>query len=87
MKKILIYLIRFYQKNISSFRPRSCRFYPTCSTYAIEAIQVHGPVKGLWLGFKRILRCHPGHPGGFDPVPPLANAHPSATADSQERHG
>jgi len=70
MKKILIYLIRFYQKNISSFRPRSCRFYPTCSAYAIEAIEIHGVFIGLFLAFYRILRCNPFNKHcGYDPVP------------------
>jgi putative membrane protein insertion efficiency factor len=86
-QRLLILPIRFYKRCISPLYPPCCRFYPSCSTNAIEAIEVHGPIKGLWLGFRRILRCHPGNPGGFDPVPPLSNAHPSAKADSQERHG
>ena len=86
-QKILILPIRFYKRCISPLYPPCCRFYPSCSTYAIEAIEMHGPIKGLWLAIKRILRCHPGNPGGFDPVPPV-NAHTSAPhADPQERHG
>ena len=88
MKQLLIGIIRFYKKYISPALPPACRFHPTCSVYAIQAIERHGPLKGLWLAIRRILRCHPGNPGGFDPVPPLSNAHPSAhDADSQERHG
>lgn len=61
--------IRFYQIFISPLKPPTCRFYPTCSAYAIEAIQKKGPVKGTWLAIKRIVKCHPFHPGGYDPVP------------------
>lgn len=61
--------IRFYQIFISPLKPPTCRFYPTCSAYAIEAIQKKGPVKGTWLVIKRIAKCHPFHPGGYDPVP------------------
>ncbi|KDP13116.1 membrane protein insertion efficiency factor YidD [Staphylococcus chromogenes] len=69
MKRLFIAPIRFYQKFISPLTPPSCRFYPTCSNYTIEAIQVHGAIKGTWLGIKRISKCHPLHKGGFDPVP------------------
>ncbi|WP_137936494.1 membrane protein insertion efficiency factor YidD [Chitinivorax sp. B] len=69
MSRFLIVLIRLYQYAISPmFGPR-CRFSPTCSHYALEAIGKHGPVKGGWLATKRICRCHPFHPGGYDPVP------------------
>lgn len=61
--------IRFYQIFISPLKPPTCRFYPTCSAYAIEAIQKKGPVKGTWLAIKRIAKCHPFNPGGYDPVP------------------
>lgn len=61
--------IRFYQIFISPLKPPTCRFYPTCSAYAIEAIQKKGPVKGTCLAIKRIAKCHPFHPGGYDPVP------------------
>lgn len=61
--------IRFYQIFISPLKAPTCRFYPTCSAYAIEAIQKKGPVKGTWLAIKRIAKCHPFHPGGYDPVP------------------
>jgi len=66
---ILIAGIKFYKKFLSPLLPRSCRFYPTCSSYALQAIQKYGPGKGSWLAVKRIFRCHPFHPGGFDPLP------------------
>jgi putative membrane protein insertion efficiency factor len=68
-KKILISVIRFYQVAISPIKPPSCRFYPTCSHYGLEAVQRFGALKGGWLTLKRILKCHPFHPGGIDPVP------------------
>lgn len=70
MRKILIALIRVYQVAISPLFPPSCRFVPTCSAYAVEAITVHGPVRGSLLAAWRILRCHPFSKGGLDPVPP-----------------
>ena len=70
LKKIFYLLIRFYQICISPLKPPACRFYPTCSHYGLEAIEVHGALKGGWLAVKRILKCHPLHPGGLDPVPP-----------------
>ncbi|MBR4594692.1 MAG: membrane protein insertion efficiency factor YidD [Bacteroidaceae bacterium] len=66
---LLILPVRFYQKFISPLTPPSCRFTPTCSQYAIEAITKHGPIKGLWLAVRRVLRCHPGGGSGYDPVP------------------
>lgn len=69
MSRLLILCIRFYQIFISPLKPPTCRFYPTCSAYAIEAIQKKGPVKGTWLAIKRIAKCHPFHPGGYDPMP------------------
>jgi uncharacterized protein len=65
----LLFAITIYRKLISPLKPPSCRFYPTCSEYAFEAIQRYGPAKGLYLAAKRIIRCHPLNPGGFDPVP------------------
>ncbi|MEB5684915.1 membrane protein insertion efficiency factor YidD [Mammaliicoccus lentus] len=70
MKKLFIKLIRLYQRYISPLTPPTCRFHPTCSNYAIEAISEYGVLKGTCLAIKRILKCHPFHPGGFDPVPP-----------------
>ncbi|WML40927.1 membrane protein insertion efficiency factor YidD [Neobacillus sp. OS1-2] len=69
LKKIFLAIIRFYQVAISPLKPPTCRFYPTCSHYGFEAVQRFGAVKGGWLAIKRILKCHPFHPGGFDPVP------------------
>ncbi len=66
--RLCIALIRLYQR-VSRYTPPTCRFYPTCSQYTLEAIQRHGALKGIWLGMKRILRCHPFSEGGFDPVP------------------
>ena len=73
MKKILIWLIRFYQKCISPMFPAKCRYYPTCSQYTLEAIKQYGAIKGTYLGIKRILKCHPFHEGGYDPVPKKEN--------------
>ncbi|WLV25886.1 membrane protein insertion efficiency factor YidD [Aciduricibacillus chroicocephali] len=69
MKLIFIGLVRFYQKAISPLKPPSCRFYPTCSSYSITAFQRFGVFKGMYLTIKRILKCHPFHPGGIDLVP------------------
>lgn len=69
IQKFMVAMIRFYQIAISPLKPPSCRFYPTCSHYGLEAIKRFGPIKGGWLTMKRILKCHPFHPGGFDPVP------------------
>lgn len=69
MKKILISSVHFYQKRISPMSPPTCRFYPTCSNYALEAVAEHGSLKGSFMAAKRILKCHPLHEGGFDPVP------------------
>ncbi|NJK99876.1 MAG: membrane protein insertion efficiency factor YidD [Spirulinaceae cyanobacterium SM2_1_0] len=70
MKAILLTLIRGYRFAISPLLPPSCRFQPTCSQYALEAIARFGVVRGSWLAVRRISRCHPFHPGGYDPVPP-----------------
>ena len=72
MKKLLIALVRFYQKRISPARPPCCRFIPTCSQYALEALEKYGAIKGGWLALKRLLRCHPFHlreQNIYDPVP------------------
>ncbi len=66
---LLIGLIKFYKVAISPYKRSRCRYIPTCSSYAIEAIQKYGPVKGMYLGAKRIARCNPLHEGGYDPVP------------------
>ncbi|HQZ02564.1 MAG TPA: membrane protein insertion efficiency factor YidD [Thauera sp.] len=69
MKYLLIAPLRFYRYAISPLLGRNCRFYPTCSEYAIEAVQRHGALRGGWLAAKRVGRCHPFNPGGYDPVP------------------
>jgi putative membrane protein insertion efficiency factor len=69
MSKILIFFIKLYKMIISPLLPSSCRFYPTCSQYAIEALDKYGFLKGSILALKRILKCHPFHSGGFDPIP------------------
>jgi putative membrane protein insertion efficiency factor len=69
MKHLFISIIRFYQKFISPITPPTCRFYPTCSHYGLEAYRRFGVFKGSYLTIKRILKCHPFHPGGVDPVP------------------
>ncbi|MDR7554892.1 MAG: membrane protein insertion efficiency factor YidD [Armatimonadota bacterium] len=68
-KRVLIGVIRTYQRVVSPLLPRSCRFYPSCSSYALEAIERHGSWRGVVLAVRRIVRCHPLHPGGYDPVP------------------
>jgi uncharacterized protein len=70
MNTLLSWLLRAYQVTISPLMRPSCRFFPSCSNYAIEALRVHGAGRGSWLAARRICRCHPWHPGGFDPVPP-----------------
>lgn len=70
MKQTLLLLIRLYQLCLSPFFGGQCRFYPSCSAYAAEAIDTHGALRGSWLAVWRLLRCHPWHSGGVDPVPP-----------------
>lgn len=70
IKQLFILPIRFYQLTISPLLPPSCRHYPTCSNYSIEAIKVHGIFKGTWLAIKRLSKCHPWGTSGYDPVPP-----------------
>ncbi|MGM9746950.1 MAG: membrane protein insertion efficiency factor YidD [Paludibacteraceae bacterium] len=69
LTKLLVWPIRFYQVAISPHFPAACRYTPTCSQYAIEALRKYGPLKGLWLATRRILRCHPWGGSGYDPVP------------------
>ena len=68
----LVLPIRAYQLLVSPLLGPRCRFYPSCSTYAVEALRVHGPLRGTWLTARRLLRCHPWNPGGLDPVPPTS---------------
>lgn len=69
MKKFLVFLVRCYCKYLSPLKRPCCRFYPTCSQYALEALEKYGALKGSWLALRRILKCHPWHEGGIDPVP------------------
>jgi putative membrane protein insertion efficiency factor len=68
VQKLVIGLLRFYKMCVSPLLPSACRYYPTCSEYMLEAVRRHGAARGVWLGLKRLLRCHPFHEGGFDPV-------------------
>jgi hypothetical protein len=70
----LVLLVKGYRNLISPLLPPSCRFYPSCSAYALEAVQVHGALRGSWLAVRRLSRCHPFHAGGLDPVPPARTA-------------
>ena len=69
MRHLLVWLARSYKRLISPMLPKACRFVPSCSVYAADAIEKHGPVRGVFLAVRRIVRCAPWHPGGFDPVP------------------
>ena len=75
MKTLLIWLVKGYQYLISPLLGPRCRFFPSCSSYTIEALQVHGAIRGSWLALRRILRCHPLNSGGIDPVPPKRCKH------------
>lgn len=79
---VLTGLITGYRRFISPLLGARCRFYPSCSAYALEAIQVHGAARGSWLAVRRLSRCHPFHPGGLDPVPPARRAGPAPAAAS-----
>lgn len=82
MRWLLVGLIRIYQIVISPLLGQRCRYYPSCSAYALEAIQVHGALRGTWLGARRLARCHPWSDGGYDPVPRARNT--SAQAGSHD---
>jgi uncharacterized protein len=69
MTSVLVWLLRTYKRLLSPVLPPACRFQPTCSEYAVSAIEKHGPLRGVLLAVRRIVRCAPWHPGGFDPVP------------------
>jgi uncharacterized protein len=80
MKALLLLLLRGYQLAISPLLGQNCRFYPSCSNYAQEALRVHGAAKGSWLAAKRLACCHPWHEGGVDLVPPAGSKKSSTTA-------
>lgn len=82
MKHVLVGLIRIYQRFISPLLGPRCRFYPSCSSYAVQALTVHGVIKGSGLAAWRLLRCHPWNPGGLDPVPPKRGATAQTTSDA-----
>ena len=88
LAKMATLLIRFYQYAISPLLGTNCRFYPSCSSYNIAAIETHGLLKGGYLGIKRILKCHPWHPGGVDPVPKCCafHHHQKDTETSNQKH-
>jgi putative membrane protein insertion efficiency factor len=69
IRKVVIFPIRVYQYAISPFMAPHCRFHPTCSEYMVQAVSTHGALRGLWLGLRRLARCHPWGQGGYDPVP------------------
>jgi putative membrane protein insertion efficiency factor len=73
MRWLLIFLVRGYQVVLSPLLPSTCRFYPSCSAYAVEALERHGAWRGIKLTIRRLARCHPFHPGGYDPVPDSAS--------------
>lgn len=83
MQKILIAIIRGYRYLLSPWLGQHCRFHPSCSHYAAESIEIHGSLRGTWLALRRLLRCHPWHRGGYDPVPPAVQTH----SDHTHRHG
>ncbi|MCY3897722.1 MAG: membrane protein insertion efficiency factor YidD [Caldilineaceae bacterium] len=69
MRSVLLHFIRLYQRGVSPLLGSNCRFHPTCSQYTYEAVERYGAAHGVWMGLRRICRCHPWNPGGFDPVP------------------
>ena len=85
--QVALFVIRFYQRCVSPFTPPSCRFYPSCSHYAYGSIGRFGLWRGGWMGLKRICKCHPFHPGGYDPVPELEmNTRPTSTRETSARN-
>jgi putative membrane protein insertion efficiency factor len=79
MRFVARFLIRLYQWTLSPWLGGACRFYPSCSNYALEAVEIHGAVRGSWLALKRLCKCHPFHPGGFDPPPCASHGHTAHT--------
>jgi len=88
MKRLLVWLLRGYQLLVSPMLGQKCRFYPTCSNYAIEAVKIHGAARGGWLALRRVCRCHPWHEGGVDLVPALSHppGQPSSPKACDCRH-
>jgi len=88
MKRLFVWLLRGYQLLVSPMLGQNCRFYPSCSSYAIEALEVHGAARGGYLALRRVCRCHPWHAGGVDPVPGAASAaaSPSSPTACKRRH-
>lgn len=68
LRRLLLLLLRCYQRCLSPYLGSRCRFYPSCSSYTYQAIERHGAIRGVWMGLRRLARCHPFHPGGYDPV-------------------
>jgi uncharacterized protein len=87
MKALLLLLLRGYKLGISPYLGNNCRFYPSCSAYAAQAIEQHGSLKGSILTARRLCRCHPLHPGGFDPVPDTPDKHPEVSPSSASQDG
>lgn len=86
MRKLLIIVIQTYRYTFSLLMANHCRFYPSCSVYAVEAVDKHGAIKGSWLMVKRLLRCHPFHPGGVDFVPELRDGPAIRQVSTQSSH-
>lgn len=84
MKYLLIGFLRAYRFAISPMYGQVCRYYPSCSAYALESVQVHGSVRGSWLAVRRLARCHPWADGGLDPVPPRRHPVPDSVTDTAE---
>ena len=84
IRRLFILLIKGYRLFLSPYLGAHCRYEPSCSAYAIEALQQHGLFRGAWLAVKRIARCHPWHEGGFDPVPPAKHSHASNRSESRD---
>ncbi|WP_349617304.1 membrane protein insertion efficiency factor YidD [Azotobacter salinestris] len=81
MRKLALAAIQFYRYAISPLMANHCRFHPSCSCYAQQAISTHGLLRGGWLSLRRLGRCHPWNPGGYDPVPPIKTSRPSSMAE------